>query len=49
MQARGELRAFLEGGWRDLKGWDLPEFEDQRASGMVWCSQLTQGIHAAIG
>ncbi|KAH8093148.1 hypothetical protein BXZ70DRAFT_442136 [Cristinia sonorae] len=47
MQAQGTLRRFLEGGWRDQKGWDLPEFEEQRRAGMEWCRQLTLGINAA--
>lgn len=44
MHAHGDLKRFLEGGWRDEKGWDLPEFEEQRLAGMEWCRQLTQGI-----
>lgn len=47
MQTHGDLRRFLEGGWRDEKGWDLAEFEEQRLAGMEWCKKLTQGINAA--
>ncbi|CAL1701536.1 unnamed protein product [Somion occarium] len=47
MQANGELRRFLEGGWKDSKGWDMAEFEEQRISGLEWCRKLTDGINAA--
>jgi len=47
LQENGELRRFLEGGWREQSGWDLPEFEYKRQIGMEWCCKLSEGIAAA--
>jgi hypothetical protein len=47
LQESGEMRRFLEGGWREQKGWDLPEFEYKRQAGMEWCRKLSEGMAAA--
>ncbi|KAJ3483365.1 hypothetical protein NLI96_g6374 [Meripilus lineatus] len=46
MQEEGTLRMFLEGGWRKERGWELGEYEEKRAAGMVWCEKLKEGITA---
>ncbi|KAF8148430.1 hypothetical protein B0H34DRAFT_737014 [Crassisporium funariophilum] len=48
MKKEGKLRHFLEGGWRNEPGWDLPEYETQRQAGLVWCRKLTEATKAAI-
>lgn len=48
MKQAGKLRYFLETGWRDEGGWDLPEFEMQRLGGLEWCRKLTDGIREAV-
>jgi len=47
MKSQGQLRQFLEGGWRSEKGWDLPEFEERRLAGLEWCRKLSEGINGA--
>ncbi|EMD40440.1 hypothetical protein CERSUDRAFT_111045 [Gelatoporia subvermispora B] len=47
MKSQGQLRQFLEGGWRSEKGWDLPEFEERRLAGLEWCRKISEGISAA--
>lgn len=48
MKKEGKLRQFLEAGWRNEGGCDLPEFETQRLGGIEWCHKLKEGIREAI-
>lgn len=47
MRQKGTIKEFLAGGWKDAEGWDLNEFEVQRAAGLKWCQKLNEGISEA--